>query len=83
MCLGYYTPLCVYFIGSHSGQGGSCTAAAFLQQFVSCKHWAHLDIAGVMSNSDQVPYLSKGMAGRPTRTIIQFFQTLKMSDYND
>ena len=78
-----YSFVFVYYIGSHSGQGGSCTAAAFLQQFVSCKHWAHLDIAGVMSNSDQVPYLSKGMAGRPTRTIIQFFQTLKMSDYNN
>ncbi|TRY66250.1 hypothetical protein DNTS_006734 [Danionella cerebrum] len=52
--------------------GGACTAAAFLREFVSTSHWAHLDIAGVMTNNDEVPYLRKGMSGRPTRTLVEF-----------
>lgn len=52
--------------------GGACTAAAFLKEFVTAPHWAHLDIAGVMANKDEVPYLRKGMAGRPTRTLVEF-----------
>ena len=28
------------------------------------KNWLHLDIAGVMSNKGEVPYLGKGMAGK-------------------
>jgi aminopeptidase len=30
---------------------------------VTSDSWAHLDIAGVMANSDEVPYLGKGMSG--------------------
>lgn len=56
--------------------GGACTAAAFLKQFVTMPHWAHLDIAGVMSNKDEVPYMRKGMAGRPTRTLTEFADRL-------
>uniref|UniRef100_A0A8D0B9K4 Cytosol aminopeptidase n=1 Tax=Salvator merianae TaxID=96440 RepID=A0A8D0B9K4_SALMN len=52
--------------------GGACTAAAFLKEFVTVPHWAHLDIAGVMGNKDEIPYLRKGMAGRPTRTLLEF-----------
>uniref|UniRef100_A0A8C5W9S4 Cytosol aminopeptidase n=1 Tax=Microcebus murinus TaxID=30608 RepID=A0A8C5W9S4_MICMU len=52
--------------------GGACTAAAFLKEFVTHPMWAHLDIAGVMTNKDEVPYLQKGMTRRPTRTLIQF-----------
>uniref|UniRef100_A0A2I3H9G2 Cytosol aminopeptidase n=1 Tax=Nomascus leucogenys TaxID=61853 RepID=A0A2I3H9G2_NOMLE len=51
---------------------GACTAAAFLKEFVTHPKWAHLDIAGVMTNKDEVPYLRKGMTGRPTRTLIEF-----------
>lgn len=36
----------------------------------------HLDIAGVMMNQDEVPYLSKGMSGRPTRTVVEFLKLL-------
>ena len=36
----------------------------FFQEFVTNKHWVHLDIAGVMMNKDEVPYLSKGMSGK-------------------
>jgi aminopeptidase len=56
--------------------GGSCTAAAFLKEFVTNDNWMHLDIAGVMKNSGEVPYLSKGMAGRPTRTIVEFMDKM-------
>lgn len=58
--------------------GGACTAAAFLREFVSCDMpWMHLDIAGVMGpGPDKLPYIPTGMAGRPTRTLIQFLQTL-------
>uniref|UniRef100_A0AAX7T8B9 Cytosol aminopeptidase n=1 Tax=Astatotilapia calliptera TaxID=8154 RepID=A0AAX7T8B9_ASTCA len=59
-------------IGKYSRSGGACTAAAFLREFVKAPHWAHLDIAGVMSNKDEVPYLRKGMSGRPTRTLVEF-----------
>ncbi|XP_068005354.1 cytosol aminopeptidase [Melanerpes formicivorus] len=59
-------------VGKYSRAGGACTAAAFLKEFVTASHWAHLDIAGVMSNKEEVPYLGKGMAGRPTRTLVEF-----------
>uniref|UniRef100_A0A672GVX0 Cytosol aminopeptidase n=1 Tax=Salarias fasciatus TaxID=181472 RepID=A0A672GVX0_SALFA len=62
-------------IGKYSRSGGACTAAAFLREFVTSPHWAHLDIAGVMSNKDEVPYLKKGMSGRPTRTLVEFAAT--------
>jgi len=48
---------------------------------VTCDHWAHLDIAGVMSNADEVPYLSKGMAGRPTRTLVDFLQKFSLAAF--
>lgn len=62
---GCWYPLCCR-------SGGACTAAAFLREFVTAPHWAHLDIAGVMSNKDEIPYLRKGMSGRPTRTLVEF-----------
>ncbi|GAA6091915.1 cytosol aminopeptidase isoform X1 [Tachysurus ichikawai] len=63
-------------VGKYSRSGGACTAAAFLREFVTASHWAHLDIAGVMSNKDEVPYLRKGMSGRPTRTLVEFAAAL-------
>ncbi|XP_056622510.1 cytosol aminopeptidase isoform X1 [Triplophysa dalaica] len=58
-------------VGKYSRSGGACTAAAFLKEFVTADCWAHLDIAGVMTNKDEVPYLRKGMSGRPTRTLVE------------
>lgn len=56
--------------------GGSCTAAAFLREFVPNKtDWLHLDIAGVMGPQDDTSYLHKGMTGRPTRTLIEFIES--------
>uniref|UniRef100_A0A669P4X4 Cytosol aminopeptidase n=2 Tax=Phasianus colchicus TaxID=9054 RepID=A0A669P4X4_PHACC len=69
-------------VGKYSRAGGACTAAAFLKEFVTAPHWAHLDIAGVMANKDEVPYLRKGMAGRPTRTLVEFAARLSQDSHN-
>jgi aminopeptidase len=63
-------------IGKIAGAGGSCTAAAFLREFVTHSSWMHMDIAGVMDNKDEVSYISKGMAGRPLRTLVAFVSAL-------
>jgi aminopeptidase len=39
----------------------------------------HVDIAGVMGTTENLPYLAKGMTGRPTRTLIEFISTLARS----
>jgi len=55
-----------------AGSAGSCTAAAFLKEFVTTNQWAHLDIAGVMADGGHAsPYIGSGMSGRPTRTLIE------------
>ncbi|KAM9027779.1 cytosol aminopeptidase [Ara ararauna] len=69
-------------VGKYSRAGGACTAAAFLKEFVTASHWAHLDIAGVMSNKDEVPYLRKGMAGRPTRTLVELATRLSQDSHS-
>lgn len=53
---------------------GSCTAAAFLKEFAPKGNWIHLDMAGMLfpRPDDAMPYLQKGMTGRPTRTLIHF-----------
>ncbi|XP_042872445.1 cytosol aminopeptidase-like isoform X2 [Penaeus japonicus] len=70
----------VHNLGKYSRDGGSCTAASFLQEFVTCDHWMHLDIAGVMENKDEVPYIGKGMSGRPTRTVARFAELLAQGE---
>jgi len=57
--------------------GGACNAAAFLRSFVPLDgpKYAHLDIAGVMDTcpgANDPSYISKGMTGRPSRTIANF-----------
>ncbi|CAK8688572.1 unnamed protein product [Clavelina lepadiformis] len=66
-------------VGKGGRYGGACTAAAFLRHFVKKDTpWAHLDIASVMSsNGTDVSYLSAGMSGRPTRTLIEFIRNFK------
>lgn len=52
--------------------GGSNTAAAFLREFVNKDTpWVHLDIAPVMGNTTDQPYLRNGMNGRPLRTVYE------------
>ena len=61
---------------SGGAAGGACVAAAFLREFVTHPNWMHLDMAGVKENSDEVPYLAKGMSGRPLRTLVLFAQSV-------
>ncbi|CAG0899502.1 unnamed protein product [Darwinula stevensoni] len=63
-------------IGKDGRMGGSCTAAAFLKEFTTSPNWMHLDIAGVMSCQEEIPYMSKGFTGRPVRTLVEFCQML-------
>lgn len=46
------------------------------QEFVPKGDWLHLDIAGVMATTENLPYLAKGMTGRPTRTLVEFISSL-------
>jgi len=64
--------------------GGACNAAAYLRSFVPADgpEYAHLDIAGVMDTcpgSDDPSYISKGMTGRPTRTLAEFCRAYSSS----
>lgn len=55
--------------------GGSCTAAAFLREFVPKNiSWMHADIAGVMCETSDQAYIGTGstMTGRPVRTFVEF-----------
>lgn len=61
---------------SKDAGGGSCTGAAFLKEFIPSGNWIHMDIAGVVLTSDKFGYLSKGMTGRPARTLIEFISIL-------
>ncbi|XP_021701651.1 cytosol aminopeptidase-like [Aedes aegypti] len=56
------------------GVGGeSCCQAAFLREFLPCGQWMHIDAHNVMTTKGiDYPYLRAGMAGRPTRTLIEF-----------
>lgn len=54
--------------------GGSSVAACFLKEFTNATNWMHIDMAGSMSNQGDIPYLSKGMTGRPLRTLVTFFE---------
>lgn len=64
--------------GLRPNSGDPCRAAAFLQEFVPCGEWIHIDNFGV-GISDGVtdpPYLTRGMSGRPTRTLVEFLSQL-------
>ncbi|EDS26627.1 cytosol aminopeptidase [Culex quinquefasciatus] len=56
------------------GVGGEpCSHAAFLREFLPCGQWMHIDAHNVMTTEGRdYPYLREGMAGRPTRTLIEF-----------
>ena len=56
------------------GKGGaSCKGAAFLREFVPFGPWMHIEAHNIMTTDGiEYPYLKYGMAGRPTRTLIEF-----------
>lgn len=50
--------------------GGSLTAALFLEEFVSNKPWAHLDIAGTAFSAKGTDISPKGGTGYGVRTVL-------------
>ncbi len=54
-------------------EGGSITAAQFLQRFVEPGvHWAHLDIAGMVWSDKDLPTSAKGATGYGVRLMEEF-----------
>jgi leucyl aminopeptidase len=59
-------------LGNIGGRwGGAITAAIFLKEFAEDTPWVHLDIAGTAWLDDAKPYLAKGPAGVPVRTMVR------------
>ncbi|KAL0265548.1 UNVERIFIED_CONTAM: hypothetical protein PYX00_011260 [Menopon gallinae] len=57
--------------------GGACVAASFLREFVGENtKWAHVDIAGVDSNSCFSELYGKGPTGRPVRMLISLIEKM-------
>jgi leucyl aminopeptidase len=57
-------------------QGGSITAALFLQQFTGGRPWAHLDIAGTGWSGADDEELTKGGTGYGVRLLVRWLETL-------
>jgi leucyl aminopeptidase len=55
-------------------RGGSITAAQFLKRFVNNVDWAHLDIAGVESTSDDLFICAKGATGFGVHLLYEFLK---------
>lgn len=51
--------------------GGTITAAAYLENFVGETPWAHLDIAGTAWDFTEKTYIPKGPSGIMVRTLVQ------------
>lgn len=57
-------------------EGGSCTAAAFLKEFIGQTPWVHVDIAAVANNDKDKPYRSGGSTGFGVRLIVEYLLSL-------
>jgi leucyl aminopeptidase len=55
---------------------GTCTAAAFLREFVGNTPWVHLDIAGTAYRDSATAWSAKGPTGIPVRSLIALAETL-------
>jgi leucyl aminopeptidase len=61
-------------IGDASVQGGSITAALFLNEFVGDRPWAHLDIAGPGRSDADRHEVSRGATGYGVRLLLAWLQ---------
>ena len=57
-----------------TGEGGTITAAKFLEEFTEGLRWAHLDIAGTAWMERDKPYIPKGAAGIGVRLLIELME---------
>ncbi|HXE64102.1 MAG TPA: leucyl aminopeptidase [Bryobacteraceae bacterium] len=65
-------------VGNIGGRdGGACTAAAFLREFVEDTPWIHLDIAGTAWLDDSKPWMPKGPTAVPIATFVRLAQDWK------
>ncbi|MFZ2491144.1 MAG: leucyl aminopeptidase [Thermoanaerobaculia bacterium] len=56
--------------------GGAITAAVFLKEFVDCRSWAHLDIAGTAYAESDNGRDPKGATGAGVRATVAFLESL-------
>jgi leucyl aminopeptidase len=65
-------------IGKPNVRGGSITAAQFLKRFVNGRKWAHIDVAGVETTSDDNLFIcSKGATGYGVHLLYDFLRENK------
>jgi len=57
-------------------EGASCTAAAFLGQFVNQMPWAHIDVAAMADTTKELPYRTAGATGFGVRLILEYLLNL-------
>ncbi|MBN2376262.1 MAG: leucyl aminopeptidase [Sedimentisphaerales bacterium] len=57
-------------------EGGACTAAAFLSQFVDDVPWAHIDHVGMSSTDKEKPYCTSGATGFGVRLVLEYLRSL-------
>lgn len=57
-------------------EGASCTAAAFLGEFVDDIPWAHIDIAATADTDKAKPYRSVGATGFGVRLILEYLKII-------
>ncbi len=62
---------------SDTGEGGTITAAKFLEAFAEGLPWAHLDIAGTAWTEKDKPYMPKGAVGIGVRLLIELMERWK------
>jgi len=55
-----------------TGYGGTITAGLFLQEFVDCPSWVHVDIAGPSFVEKDFVWASKGGTGFGVRTLLRY-----------
>ncbi len=56
--------------------GGSCTAAAFLGEFVGDVPWAHIDIAATADADQEKPYRTHGATAYGVRLVLEYLRGL-------
>ncbi len=55
-----------------SGNAGTIICALFLNEFVTCPSWAHLDLSGVAFAKTAIPLSPPGAVGFGVRTLLRF-----------